>query len=967
MILKLKNNCIFFIITHLFFSSLFFSCISFQSDQEKSIDSPELEIIHNRPCWLKRKPETCEDITKNPDNWIFLVDTIITKNKTTRLTEEQQRALHTQLNAEYLANLESKIISEIKYHTVCMNDETKDQCKTLFQNKVELISKGNISSNEIEICETHWEKTGNSEEWKLFGLGKVDKRRFQDRLNFALKGNSSLPTETPKPVKSSEAYSISSPHEMTDLFTPPKKYLDDPEDITRCNDIKFKYTDLPRHTTLKDCISSIQNEVESMYRQRRDGIYLDDRVLETNSECKKGNQECRTKNDYVMVVDEMEREYNRIVNCWQNSIKSIYTGHIDKKKDAILQYKNAHHDVKRFNNLLSEWSYEMDVQIKNQEQYKLIEEMYQQKENLLNYYYLVFTVAISEHQPTNSTVIRKYSRRLAINEIFNQATKYNILKNILLENGELKYERILANYLIRITPDYFNQLTIIPYEYVAEIMKFQVGVSSKSTELLSDKDRSELLELKTKSFIISGSEDITLDSTLNPIDQAQLKNKTYQNWNKIAFNNKIDVEDKKKTIIQRLINDVIDANIKAKKTAIRYQNEYLEEKEKMDKKIQDNESKIKKINKDLFSMIHRRDVLPSTVEDQHHKESILSDVRQRYFNFLHEVASENERTIARLNSVQPRIMQLLVDSSLDYDDEFFLEQASEKIETVFEDNQENFCSGAFSGNIGILNNRPTHDISLRESINPVLVGYRLPVIKIKPEYGRKQARFSLPVMLKIRCESIQISFKYDKADNVIIDYSTNTRWKLEENRYPRKRKDDNDVWSFPELSSTADIDQYLNDYHEFCVNYSNFQRGITNKYLYQNYPKIKCIQRFRLDKNNLSWIIRDELRQEEWKIIKNMNYSDLLAEIRNTKWKMNTIESLENFFNELEANFKQNKENHDIVKMLSNKYFWTRSKYSTQAKLIIMLDFENDQIKEHISKKEETDRFGLVTRKITGF
>ena len=67
----------------------------------------------------------------------------------------------------------------------------------------------------------------------------------------------------------------------------------------------------------------------------------------------------------------------------------------------------------------------MEVQIKNKEEKKLIDEMYQQKKRLLNSYYLVFTIATSGDQPTNSRVIRKYSIKLAKNEILNQATNYS--------------------------------------------------------------------------------------------------------------------------------------------------------------------------------------------------------------------------------------------------------------------------------------------------------------------------------------------------------------------------------------------------------------------------------------------------------------------------------------------------------------------------------------------------------------
>jgi len=324
-------------------------CSSIHSVKHMNTSVTEPEVLSKRPCWLKSKPENCEKIKNIPGNWIFLVDYIITQNQSEEMTEHQQRALHNQLTDQYIAKLESKIISEIKYYAECINEETNDQCNTLFQNKHQLISKGTVQSNEIEICEIFWEKSSTSDEWKLFGLGKFDKRRYLEILNLVLKGKSLSPKQKIDPIKPSEmkyAYSLSSPSEMTDIFEIPK-YIEDPEEIETCNDIQIKFTDLPKLATLDDCISSIQNSLKKIYSQRRAGIYLDDRILETNSECMKREHGCISDHDYEFVEDEMEKEYFRILSCWKNSIKSLDVDYINKKKEALLEYKATHHDVTR--------------------------------------------------------------------------------------------------------------------------------------------------------------------------------------------------------------------------------------------------------------------------------------------------------------------------------------------------------------------------------------------------------------------------------------------------------------------------------------------------------------------------------------------------------------------------------------------------------------------------------------------
>ena len=965
-----KSKCISNILIYIMICCLFFSCTSTQADKQNKTN---LEILIKRPCWLKTKPENCEIFKNTKDNWIYLVDHIITRNKSEEMNEHQQQVLLTQLNAQYIAKLKSKILNEIKYYAECINEETKDQCKALFQKKLKLISKATIQANEIDICEIFWESTSTPGEWKLFGLAKFDKNRYLDKLNLVLKRKSLSTTQEPGSIKPSEmqyVYSISSPSEMTDIFEIPfSKYIEDPEEITTCKDIQFNFIPLPKRATFDDCISSIQNSFKKLYSQNRAGTYFDDRILETHSECMKKGEGCNTERDYVVVEDEMEKKYNRIVSCWQSRTKQLEAEYINKKKEALLSYRDAHHNITRFNHILHEWSYEISVQIKFDEEINLIYEMYQQKEKLLNTYYLVFTIATSEYRHTNALIIRKYSIKLAKNEILKQATKYNILKNILLDNSELKHEKILANYNIRILPDHSSQLKIIPRQYIAKIMKFKIGISSSSTKQLSDIERSELIDLKTKSFIIAGNEDIIFDDRLKPINQAQLKEKSYQNWKNISttvFNNMVTITEETRNSIQKFINEVIDANIIAKKTAIRYQNEYFAEKKEMYKKIQNNKTKIQKLNDELFSMIHTRDVLPITVTSQHHKESILSDLKKRYLTYLHKLAPQKELIIDGLNNVQPKIVQLLIDNSLDYDEDFFIGQASKKIETVFKEYHEEVCQGALHGSIGTQNIESIYDEPLKEIIHPVLIGYQLPVIKIMPENVSEQVRLSLPIMLKVRCESIQRSFTYDEPNNFIFDSFTNIQWKLQANRYPMKRKHDNEDWDYPSLKYLNEVNQYLNDYQNFCTNYNSFYQEITYTYIYQKYPKIKCIKRFRVDKGYQNWIIRDMFRQEEWKIIENVNYVDLLAKIRNSNWQINTVESLSLFFNELKLDFKRDQVNQEIITMLSNKYFWTSTDISTRTKSAIMVNFETEHLSE-IPEKIESICTGIVTRKIRGF
>jgi len=572
------------------------------NDSSKSTMDEFETIKMNTPCWINTNPKNCPDYQNENNKFMYIKSKMVTEKLNDKMTDQQYETIQKKISFQYFKLLNKEIKNEL-FTKYSQCKERRDLCNQKFN---EYKSSQELMRSHFEIIDHYWRKL--NAQWELNVLVAIsyedfymDKKKIiNDKI---LKKIPLLPKRRNNNSESeliwidrydsSNSITSPSPSEMTDIFKfPTSKYIYEQEESAKCEDFKLKFTDIPSHFTHNDCISSIQNDLKNIYASRRNGAYFDYHVLETNSECTKRKNGCTTDHDYNLVEDEIEKKYNRIVNCWQNRIKLLDTDYIKKKKDALLQYKMAHHNVIRFNHLLSEWSYQMDVQLKNNEQKKLTKEMYSQKLKLVNSYYLVFTIANTDHKIANLQLIRRYSVKSAINEIFSQIAKYNILKNILLEKSIMKNDRILTNYNIRITQDYVNKLKIIPRTYIAKIMKFKVGLSLNPKKILSIEERPELPERKIKSFIISGNEDIVLDNTLRPINQAQLKDKVYNNWKEIAFKNTIHVTEEQKKIIQFLIYDVIDDNIKAKKTAIRFRNEYIDEIKYIDKTIQDNKKLI---------------------------------------------------------------------------------------------------------------------------------------------------------------------------------------------------------------------------------------------------------------------------------------------------------------------------------------------------------------------------------------
>ena len=977
--MKLKSRMNKLAIFALIFPCIFFSCISptsqqkqqtiqqeqeiSQKEQQNITDITDLESNYNRPCWLNTKPEDCPDIMNITGDWIFFRDKIVTQKFSEEITKKQDLQLKSQLMGQYCETLKSKIKSVIKYHETCINEETKEQCNKLFSEKINLISDCKTKSNEIEIFKYYWEETKNSGEWFLFGLGRIDRRIYRKKLNFVLETEKAIPNIQKQPIEEIEVRqlnSISSPAIITDVTDSGNSMTnfiqDEDEKEGICNNVKIDYIPLPKQVTNHDCISLIQQKLQNIYSQRQDGFYMDKRVLDTNSECLKTQHRCNTDRDLLKVVDEIDKKYSRIVNCWQKQIKKLDRDHFHSRKNALMQFKKAHHNSKRFEHLLSEWSYEIDLQIFNNEQKNIIEQIYLQKKQLLNAIYLVFTIANDSFSDINLRVIKNYSVKLARNEIIKQSVEYNVLKNIILEQGNTRNEHLQVSYNIRVEPDYFDSLELMPNLYKAKVMKFKVGLSLNTTKMLNDEEQAELSALKAQSFIIAGNEDIELDENLSAINQAQMKNESYYNWKHISEKNGIRIREQQRNTIQRLINEVINENIETQKTSRRYQIDYEIDKRKIQREIDNNVSKIREINEDLSSMLNAIQVLPMKIIDYNNKNKILEEVSNKYSNYLINEAKEKELAYENLNNVQSKTVQRLIDSS--FDGEYPIKQASQKIAQILNNSQDEFCSGALVGSIEIQNNKTIHEESKVENIRPVLEGYQLPVIKIK--HDKDQAKMTIPILLKVRCESIQNFFTYDEQSNVINDLTTNISWEIQTNRYPRRRIGETEDWMSPRLISPELINKYINDYNTFCSNYQIFYQKISNKYIYQNYPVIKCMKRFSVYKINNVKLIRDMLKEEEWKVIPDISYNDLLAKVKNSDWQINTIESLVLFYNELKSNFKNERYNSEIIDMLSNKYFWTSSDYSTRTLSTILLDFEKDTLEK--PKPKHVKGIGIVTR-----
>jgi len=976
MILKLNKNRL-FIIGFVLLSLALISCVTTQQNFKENKDEKKIQykpdIKYNRPCWIDTKPEDCEDIKNIHGNWIFFRGKIITQKISDELTEKQKKELKFDLISQYSAALKSKIKSEIKYFELCINEETKNQCNDLYNEKIDMVTVGKLKSNEMDIVEHYWEKTGNPGEWVLFALGKINKKNYSKKLNKVFeKKNKPLAPQVPKVPKVPKVpqtdiefvqpiYSISSPSEITDIFDINNKYIYDKKELDKCEDVIIDFKPLPDKVKFDDCISIIQNDLKQIYSQRKEGYYLNDRVLHTDSECLKRKQKCRSRSDSSFVKDEMDKKYARTISCWQNSIKNKDTEYMNKRKNSLIQFEKADHDVKKFQHLLSKWNYEIDLQRHYKEQIILIETIHQQKKQLISFMYLVFTIANDDFSDINIEVIDKYSVKMAKKEIYNQVTEFNVLKSILLERGNKRNEYIKADYNIRIAPEQFDALEIFPERFMAKLMKFKVGFSSSTTELLDEQDISELKNIKANSYIIAGTEKIELDDNLKPVNQVQLKIEAFNQWKKIAAIDEITVSEENKNIIQKLVNDVIDENIKARKTLNEYQIDFEIELRKIQNKIDKNNYRIKIINHDLSDLLDTMHVLPYSVRNLNEKKQILSDVENRYLPYLKNLATQKELITKKLMNVQHSVEQMLIESTLEQVN--LITQASERIERVINDSQNDLCSGAFVGSYEIHNNKPVHEESMIENLQPILVGYQLPIIKIKPE--GKHAKFSMPIMLKVRCESIQRSFNYDEAMNVIVDLSTNVSWKVSNNRYPMRRINNNEDWEYPRLNNSKDIESYLNDYKQFFTNYNKFYQKVSNTYIYQKYPQIKYIKRFSIESNNNSILIKDFLRQEEWKIIENITYNGLLMKIRKSSWDVNTVESLERFFYEVKANLDKNQLDLDIIKTLSDRYFWTSTKVTTRTLATITFDFKGGQLAEKPQLKEDVG-VAIVTRKMRG-
>jgi len=904
-------------------------------------------INQNMPCWINNaEPEKCIALKNMSNNWKFFVDKIIT-NKIEKINDKHKTEIQVKLVSQYIGAIKTYIQGEIKYFQVCLSDETSEQCNNILNEKIKLVSQGTINPNEVEVIEYYIENTNQPEKSVIWGLGRVERIKYEKKLEKILPDDEYVPK-------------VGKVQILHTLDNTNSKYIFEPEELENCSDVETYFNKYITTESKDNLLQKILENVKKKYKQRKEGRYLNKSVMETNSEChKKYNRNC-SEDEYLIIESKMQQEYNRIASCWQKMATKRDTDYIEKIKQSSEKSKIYHHYERKFEHLINQWSYQIESQMYNKQRINRLEQIYLSKKLLLNHMYLIFIIVQEDFRDESIRVIEQYSDKLAQHAIIKQGTKYEILKNIILHNGN-NYESIKANYKVNISPVTFDRLRIQPRNLSAQIMKYKVTFSSNTAKDCFKENYSILENIKAKTFIIAGNEDISISKesiikddikpelpNMNKIDKdkpllvlkcnnkSELQNNAYKRWKDIITD--INLRNKNKYNIQKLINEVIEDNIKTKKSSISYkiQNDY--EKEVILKEIEQSKHEIININKELYNIINVHNILPPTLDNNNQKEEIAEKIKQDWLENLKEKARNEEKNREELNRTQPKVVQVLIDDI--FREVNLIDDISVKIKKQFYESYKDLCSSVIIGNIEIVNDKTETNENLAGNIHPILLGYQTPVFMIKPQIDSNSAKCSLPIMLDIRCESIVKSFEYNEKIKEILDQTTNIRWKIQDKIVPMRRLNIDSEWEVPNFNDDFSMNEYYRDYKKFCKSYSNYYAK--SNFLYQNFPKIKCLQRFEIEGD----LIIDTLRREEWKIFNETNFYNLKRIEEHSSWMLNTDESLERFFKELLLCLERGDVDTKIINMLGNKFYLSSTNVATRSFSALQFDFTNKTIKQ---------------------
>lgn len=931
------------------------------------------------PCWVNMAPERCEELKGDAQHYLFLRGSIMEDQRTEDVTERQKNKLKAILTGEFLDILGTEIRSIVFNSVKCQSVEGKVVCEKIYHQHIDSISKGWIHFEEIELKDFYWEKKDDNR-WELYGLGKIPLSKYNESLENIRKGldiELTAISAIQQHAKSKKALNelqeeteeLEERHKEVSPIPTPIVWLEQES----CDDINFQWKMFKEQTNINPAIEPKKGvqypdiliaEVLNMYSSlNENGIYEDERVLETNSEIYKTGSS--VLDEIRKFEEKTQKKMDKIVRCYEKRIADTNASFFEKEIRLMEDFNKSNTTLAQFNNYVTEW----DNRTKGINQFKAeidaLKRIYKERLKLLSHTFLTFTYANAPRVDTNKQIMKEFFDALVEEQLKKDKVKHYIEKQISIRDNfaNVVLEDSLKIGIQKASSDGISFRPITGRR--AQIQKYHLTEATRSMK--SDLKRANVNlpeDMQAKSHIIVGIDDVEVALYDGPngyrcINCDTLNEKAYASLSKIAETAGINVIQVKEKI-QRFINDVNIENARMVQLYIKLKRKFVEksvektlqiEKHKMaisgkmgaDGSGEDGiDEKIKK----LFNIHSAEAILPCEVKDEEERDRIKKN----------KLKDLENRILYRIDSISKELLkhrrnkEIVLFSIIDKTEELEPEVLQKHVRNKFSDLAINGCPCLHVEKTIIKNYA---DVQREEAVyrtDPFLIAYDVPVFRIKTIGETDSSHYSIPIALKVICQTKREDFRYLRSTNEIIDINNNVRWEaVREKRIPKKRRNENSSFEEPEFE----------EYCDFCIAYREFLSSMAGSPLFQNWPRIRCLGHFEYDAENN--IITDYINKEEWWIIdESSTFYNLNGKIRPLKWNIVSFESLEALFHKLTQEMEKGAQIEPIIRKLKGRYFWTTTrdgmKFSTIA-------HDGKTSHEKLKDRKQT-AFGLVRRNL---
>jgi len=707
---------------------------------------------------------------------------------------------------------------------------------------------------------------------------------------------------------------------------------------------------IPKKATIEQILTMIKNDYITKINSKLNGMFHDNNnVLDTYTISQRYNIPFDSAE---MIIKE---GFDKNKKSWIKFCKKIEAEYFSKIRDNLEEINSAKDYLNELNEVFTSWDYTAKTIKTLEQQFDINKKFFDTKQTIHSLYCLTFTLSLSEDRERNYVFIKKRSDNLAQNKVLTEGLLKKSLNKFILVD-KFYNSALRSSFDMKVSLDSYNFYFFRPSVYYGKLSKFKIDLIEQNYP--SKHPKLSLIDSKiAKTFVIvSGNEFFDINNKICTNVEA-IQKECLQRWLSI-FNKYPNVlwssEQKNKT--QAMINEVIKDNCESQIEKLTILKEKRMKLNSIKNRIDIEKNKINNIKNQM--RIYGIDEKYSNKPNDN-----IASLFRKYSEIYYNAIKEKIESLESLLQKKPVISHVLIEGTYKIDKvEKNINSEIDQLESKFS----TFCSDHSVYNWGdqLFSNRQiVNNEQFAHTVVPVITGYSIPQVMLLDHYLSDFFYCAVPVFLKIDCVSLINKFVYHEYINAIEDKSTHYFWKIS-SIHPRilKRKhiSEND-FQYPSSSDKVSVfEEYFLDYQDFCTSYEKYRQSWPqiNDLPEIILPEIKCIQRYEIIDE---YTFNDNLRLDQWKIIKQSTYPNFANYSNDSDWTINTYESLQRLFLELKQALNKNQVDMKIIQMLSNQSFWTNTQIDYGYKSVVVFDFTKNFLSE-LTKSTDEMFMGILKR-----